>query len=151
MNMDNCSLGLMKGDPGYGINHYWASSREAAKERDGYACVKCGSDERLEVNHIDPRWGKNGSGCQHHQDNMETLCKRCHRLVTASQLMGLTPSDVLRVRVDARKRINLGPWRSPYTTLYTIEKDESGVITLRPGLVITDPEVIRAAHRVHSA
>lgn len=142
--MTECSMGMTREDSDYGVNHYWGSSREAAKKRDGYACVKCGSEERLEVNHIDPRWGLNGSGCQHHQDNMETLCKRHHRLVTAAQMMGVESTEVPQVRVDSRKRLNLGPWRSPYTTLYTVEKEESGRITLRPAIIVTDPEVIRA-------
>lgn len=40
----------------------------------------------LEVNHVHPRRGKGyTNGCAHHQDNLQTLCRRCHSLVTDAQ------------------------------------------------------------------
>jgi hypothetical protein len=42
----------------------------------------------LEVNHIDPRVGQGyNSGCWNHQDNLETLCHKCHVKTTRRQLL----------------------------------------------------------------
>lgn len=41
----------------------------------------------LEANHIDPRrGGERGFGCWNHLDGLETLCKRCHGIVTGLQV-----------------------------------------------------------------
>jgi hypothetical protein len=41
---------------------------------------------RLEVNHKVPILGRHGqSGCHHHLDGVETLCRRCHLVETARQ------------------------------------------------------------------
>lgn len=37
----------------------------------------------LHVDHVRPVRGRRGSGCQHHQDNLRTLCHDCHRRMTA--------------------------------------------------------------------
>ncbi|UBV14847.1 HNH endonuclease [Mycolicibacterium fortuitum] len=92
-------------------NHNWTSARHAAKDRDGYRCVRCGSDgrarvfiagsvieigmpsrgperyeRRLEVNHITPREGQGyGWGCAHHLDGLETLCRHHHQIETNKQ------------------------------------------------------------------
>jgi hypothetical protein len=93
----------------YEANHYWAAARHAAMKRDR-GCVKCGwvddkdcatscgqyffwsravldgPDNRLEVNHIVPRRGEGyGTGCHHHQSNLEVLCKKHHLEVTRQQ------------------------------------------------------------------
>lgn len=67
-------------------NHSWGYARETALKRDGFQCVKCGSKAWLEVNHIFPRMGRGyGTGCQHHQANLETLCHECHVKITNKQ------------------------------------------------------------------
>lgn len=67
-------------------DHDWNSARKAARKRDGEQCVTCGSRDRLEVNHIEPRVGQGyGWGCWNHQDNLETLCHDCHVKVTKAQ------------------------------------------------------------------
>lgn len=92
-------------------NHAWTQARHAAKRRDGYQCVQCGSDGRarlfvagdviditlpftgserysrhLEVNHITPREGAGyGWGCHHHLEGLETLCLWHHRQITNRQ------------------------------------------------------------------
>lgn len=67
-------------------NHDWNSARKAALKRDNHKCVKCGSTEKLEVNHINPRNGAGyGFSCGHHLDNLEVLCHTCHVKVTNEQ------------------------------------------------------------------
>jgi 5-methylcytosine-specific restriction endonuclease McrA len=67
-------------------NHYYSRARIAAKKRDKYQCVKCGAKRNLEINHIIPVLGKhNKHGCWHHLTNLETLCHKCHLIVTKQQ------------------------------------------------------------------
>jgi 5-methylcytosine-specific restriction endonuclease McrA len=83
-------------------NHDWNDARKAALKRDRNRCVKCGSTDRLEVNHIVPREGRGyGRGCWHHLDGLETLCHDCHVETTRQQaqerrtrvtIIGLDPS-----------------------------------------------------------
>lgn len=80
-----CSAECVKA---YGNNHHYSSARRTVRRRDKYKCVKCGSKDYLEVNHIASlkdtgktyRWG-----CQHHLTNLETLCRKCHAKVTSEQ------------------------------------------------------------------
>jgi len=95
-------------------NHWWTAARAAAKRRDRYRCVRCGerapvrptrkrhSSERayrdamrawraarktgrVEVNHRVPCRGKHRTlGCEHHLENLETLCAACHKAETAA-------------------------------------------------------------------
>jgi 5-methylcytosine-specific restriction endonuclease McrA len=68
-------------------NHIWTIVRAQALRRDGFACVKCGNKEKLEVNHIEPRNGQGYlSGCWNHLDNLETLCHECHVRITTEQI-----------------------------------------------------------------
>lgn len=48
--------------------------KNAVKERDGFACVWCGSPENLEVDHIVRYVDGGGNG----MDNLRTLCADCH-------------------------------------------------------------------------
>lgn len=67
-------------------NHVYRMARKAAKRRDGYRCVKCGSRDKLEVNHIKPCLGAHAKkGCWHHLDNLETLCHEHHLEETKRQ------------------------------------------------------------------
>ena len=64
-------------------NHWWKFARLAAKARDGGRCVLCGGTEKLEVDHIAPRWGKGyRQACGHHLVNLRTLCHNCHVIIT---------------------------------------------------------------------
>lgn len=58
----------------------WTLARAAALRRDNYTCVECGTTAAvLEVDHIEPCWGKHAqNGCHHHLDNLQTLCHDCH-------------------------------------------------------------------------
>ena len=70
----------------YWNNHTWGKGRNAALKRDGWRCGNCGSGENLEVNHIVARQGGGyGNGCHNHLANLETLCRRCHVVVTRRQ------------------------------------------------------------------
>lgn len=50
------------------------ATREAVYAADGYACRRCGSRERLSVDHIIP-WSKGGAHALH---NFQTLCMPCN-------------------------------------------------------------------------
>lgn len=68
-------------------NHDFDEARSAARQRDGYQCVRCGSTEDLEVHHAAERaMGRHAvAGCWHHLDGLLTLCRRCHAVETARQ------------------------------------------------------------------
>jgi 5-methylcytosine-specific restriction endonuclease McrA len=57
-------------------NHFWTNARAARLDYDDHRCVVCGDPEDLQVHHRRPvdRPGGYGAGCQHHQENLETLC-----------------------------------------------------------------------------
>ena len=80
----------------YAINHHWAWARNYAMrlnrkkypDRWKETCEHC--KQRIEgspeVNHIYPRYGEGyGTGCWHHQDNLEVLDHDCHVAVTQLQ------------------------------------------------------------------
>jgi len=48
--------------------------RDEVLERDGNACVSCGSEDSLQVHHIIPR----NQGGENVKDNLATLCVDCH-------------------------------------------------------------------------
>jgi len=78
----------------YATNHYWSLAKPAALKRDGKRCIQCARgwpDVTLEVNHIIPILGKHSqSGCWHHVEDLETLCREHHLEATAKQrTMGL--------------------------------------------------------------
>ena len=54
----------------------WREVRADALERDGYACVRCGSIEDLEVDHIHAL--KDYPELAYDLDNLQTLCQPCH-------------------------------------------------------------------------
>lgn len=62
----------MWANPSRGAPHHL---RKAARTRDGNQCVKCGSTERLEVDHV----LNIAHGGTHNLDNLQTLCAACHR------------------------------------------------------------------------
>ena len=57
---------------------HWVWLRATILERDGFKCVRCGSRNRLEVDHIEP-------GDNHAPDNLQTLCRNCHITKTANE------------------------------------------------------------------
>lgn len=66
---------LIKNDP------RWKAARAAVLERDGYACLVCGSEEDLEVDHIEPLAQVLAAGdlaLAFDPDNLQTLCRPCH-------------------------------------------------------------------------
>lgn len=52
----------------------WKQMARQAKINDGYRCVKCGSSEKLETDHVVPL-SKGGENAFH---NLQTLCHDCH-------------------------------------------------------------------------
>lgn len=64
-------------------NHVWRKARIATRRRDNYSCIICNSHKDItpiEVDHIIPVNGVsyNTPSCLHHQDNLQTLCKKHH-------------------------------------------------------------------------
>ncbi|MGW0580499.1 HNH endonuclease [Streptomyces sp. NPDC002920] len=60
----------------HAVSRAWERQvRPHALARDGFACVRCGSRERLEVDHVTPV-AKGGTWTL---DNAQTLCQSCHR------------------------------------------------------------------------
>lgn len=57
----------------------FGGNREKALKRDEYKCVKCGSEEQLQVHHKDEK-GRNLPKDQQNNDinNLITLCASCH-------------------------------------------------------------------------
>ena len=60
----------------------WAELKRWAKDRDGGACVVCGSRELLQVDHITPL----SKGGENAITNLQTLCKKCHEKKTGRPL-----------------------------------------------------------------
>jgi len=63
----------------------WKSARKAAKDRDGWKCVKCGARGRLEVDHIK---GLRDGGAPFDLTNLQTLCISCHAKKTRVEIFG---------------------------------------------------------------
>lgn len=60
-------------------NYHFSGNRKAALKRDNYTCQHCGTQDDLQVHHIDgngmtnPRESRNNA-----LDNLLTLCRGCH-------------------------------------------------------------------------
>ena len=67
--------------------HRWTNARKQAKSLAAhYKCAKCdGFFKTVEVNHIKPCVGERGWSCHHHHQNLEVVCKNCHKKITAEQ------------------------------------------------------------------
>lgn len=77
-------------------NHKWKLARKHAIKRDG-GCLTCGAVELLEVNHIHSLKDQGATyafGCQHHLDNLETLCRKHHVIVTKAQRAARMKTEV---------------------------------------------------------
>ncbi|MEM6438551.1 MAG: HNH endonuclease [Pseudomonadota bacterium] len=79
----------------------WKAARLAAKRRDGWKCVECGSRHRLEVDHVQTRAERPDLAFD--LDNLRTLCRACHIAKTRAERAGpRSPErDAWRDLVDA--------------------------------------------------
>ena len=68
----------------------WQSLRHAVLERDGWACVDCGSRRRLEVDHVQPV--RTHPELSFDPANCATRCKPCHTRKTRIEC-GHPPPD----------------------------------------------------------
>jgi len=69
-------------------NHWFSKAKKRLKSaRALYECEECHELTRtIEVNHIVPCKGAHSKwSCSHHIDNLELLCKPCHKLKTDEQ------------------------------------------------------------------
>ncbi|QCO56960.1 HNH endonuclease (plasmid) [Pseudorhodobacter turbinis] len=62
----------------------WQSVRHAVLERDGWKCVQCGDQRRLEVDHIKPV--RSHPELSFNPDNLQALCARCHTRKTRIEI-----------------------------------------------------------------
>lgn len=56
----------------------WTTWIRRIKERDGNQCVKCGSEEELEVHHFLKLLAFDNPNDAHYYENLVLLCKKCH-------------------------------------------------------------------------
>lgn len=71
----------------------WPGLRLAAKRRDDWRCVQCGSKYRLEVDHILPV--RDREDLAFILSNLQTLCGPCHGRKTAQET-GIAPMNPAR-------------------------------------------------------
>ena len=76
----------------------WKAVRLAAKRRDGWKCIKCGSRVGLEVDHVQPRERRPDLALV--LDNVQTLCRDCHLPKTRGE-KGVMQSPQKRAWRDA--------------------------------------------------
>lgn len=63
--------------PGADTGGYrWRAVRRAALDRDAWRCRRCGRAGVLEVDHVIP---VQDGGAPYDLDNLQSLCRRCHR------------------------------------------------------------------------
>lgn len=62
----------------------WRALRLQALERDGWACVKCGTRRRLEVDHVKPV--RDAPELSFSLDNLQCLCGACHARKTRIEI-----------------------------------------------------------------
>ena len=58
----------------------WRKARQSALDRDEHRCRECGSTDDLVVHHVRPFAEVVGTPDAHALDNLETLCRACHRV-----------------------------------------------------------------------
>lgn len=71
---EDCDPQRASGRPGRGTAEHEAI-RQAVFARDGYRCVKCGSEEDLQAGHLVPY----AAGGQFVLENLQTECGSCNR------------------------------------------------------------------------
>lgn len=71
----------------------WPPIRLAAKRRDGWQCVKCGSRHRLEVDHVASV--RDRPDLAFTLSNAQTLCATCHNAKTRAELGQSLPNPEL--------------------------------------------------------
>jgi len=76
----NAHDGLYPG--GSSSSREWRWIAEAVRERDGNACVVCGSTEILQIDHLRPL----SQGGANEWSNLWTLCRLCHAAKTGRAL-----------------------------------------------------------------
>ena len=73
--MNSLEIILYQSWPGRMPDDLWDVMRRYILQRDHYTCKNCqATDTRLDVHHIVPI----GVGGSNHQDNLATLCFKCH-------------------------------------------------------------------------
>jgi len=71
----------------------WERARFLAKRRDNFACVQCGSRNKLEVHHL--QRVRDRPDLAFDLGNLRTLCRDCHAVETEKEL-GRAPNQAQR-------------------------------------------------------
>ena len=69
---------------------YWKSIAKYVKDRDGNRCVKCGTDRRLHVHHLNYQ---NHGDELHHLDDLICVCRKCHKEIHGNRTHKDTSKD----------------------------------------------------------
>lgn len=69
---------------------YWKAIAKYVKDRDGNRCVKCGSDRRLHVHHLN--YQHHGDEL-HHLEDLICVCRNCHKEIHGDRTHKDTPDD----------------------------------------------------------
>ena len=75
----------------------WQLTRLRVFERDGWRCVSCCGAGRLECDHVRPLAD---GGDPYDMDNLQSLCRTCHRAKTAGENAGPPMSPGWRALID---------------------------------------------------
>lgn len=77
----------------FSANHSFSFAREMVKKKvyvrgKGWKCALCGIIVyEVDVDHIEQAWGRHAKyDCIHHLENLQVLCKPCHKEKTRVQL-----------------------------------------------------------------
>ena len=89
----------------------WKALRLQALERDDWKCRKCGTRQRLEVDHVEPV--RTRPDLAWTLSNLQVLCGRCHAYKTRIE-MGLKPISPERHQWRTLLREQLFPLEGPF-------------------------------------
>lgn len=103
--------------------HYWKYASRWRLRHDKYTCQSCGSEDRLflEVHHRIPlRGGKRtGISCAHHEENLITLCIKCHKEITRLQQLSTRESNICTSNTCTNTR-TVACWDGLHTSCWSI-------------------------------
>lgn len=76
----------------------WQESRQQTLKHDEHACQYCGTTRNLHVHYLTAR----RLGGADSQDNLISLCRKCHKSIEHGKLPSENKSGVLRLKISDR-------------------------------------------------